>query len=59
MIEKVDINGTIKRVEILTDEDSGSREHCAYRIVVETEKGRCEITGCHDMGPDAFVVVPS
>jgi len=41
----------VHKVVVLTDEDSGSNEHMAYRIELDTDSGRWLIEGDHDGGP--------
>jgi len=46
------IRGKVKRVQCLRDEETGSREWMAYKIIIETNEGTWHITGNHDQGPD-------
>ncbi len=58
MTESFDIRGELKfkprlvGINIFTDEDAGSDEHMAYRIVIQTTIGDVVICGNHDGGPD-------
>jgi len=62
MIEGLkDLNGAIiKKITSYTDDDviEGEMvgEYCAYRLVVETDKGTFIYEGCHDYTPDMEVI---
>jgi len=46
----------IKHIDILSDDDSGSKEYGAYKIFIATNEGELIFSGCHDLGPDLEVV---
>lgn len=51
MIEKYEFVG-LDLWSLTLEDDPDSREHMAYKITIETDRGLITIRGCHDGGPD-------